>query len=119
LKIHGGSSNFCPNPLLCSKNFFVLKIFCLPLGCPTGSNECCYVKEVKSNITKKCIFPLKFDGLEHHGCIADDEFGGKFWCSTKVDDKGKHVSGFWGHCGQGCNIEQNNSSERIKFVAFY
>jgi hypothetical protein len=90
------------------------KYLIFPLGCFTGPNECCYVTEDDSNITKKCIFPFKFNDVEYHGCVADDEFVGKFWCSTKVNKEGKHVSGFWGHCGRGCYIDPKNNSECIK-----
>ncbi len=71
-----------------------------------------------SNITKKCIFPFTFNGIEYHGCMADDEFAGKFWCSTKVDEEREHVIGFWGHCRRGCYIDPKNNSECIRFIVF-
>jgi hypothetical protein len=84
------------------------------LGCPTDPNKCCYVTEDERNITSRCIFPFKFNGIEHHGCVADEEFAGKFWCSTKVDEEQEHISGFWGHCGGGCYIYPKNNSECIR-----
>ncbi len=88
------------------------------LGCPTDPNERCFVTEDKRNITRRCIFPFTFKGLEYHGCIADDEFAGKFWCSTKVDEEQEHVSGFRGHCGRGCYIDPKNNSECIRYGFF-
>jgi hypothetical protein len=81
-------------------------------------NECCYVTEDERNITRKCIFPFKFNGLKYHGCVADDEFAGKFWCSTKVDEEREHVSGFRGQCGQHCFIDPKNIGERIELSLF-
>jgi hypothetical protein len=95
------------------------KKFIFPLGCPAGPNECCFVKEVQSNITKKCIFPFNFKGLKHHGCIADDEFARKFWCATDYDGDESRIIGSWGHCGQGCYIEPSNAGEQIKFDASF
>ena len=39
----------------------------------------------------------------YNGC-AMDTMDGKFWCSTKVDRFGQHVSGKgeWGHCSDNC-----------------
>jgi hypothetical protein len=97
----------------------VYKILIFPLGCPADPKESCYVTEVKRNITKKCIFPFQFNGLEYHGCIADDDFAGKFWCSTKVDEEGEDVSGLWGHCGQGCYIDPKSTGEQIIFFVSF
>jgi hypothetical protein len=83
--------------------------FCL--GCSKVPNECCFVTEATSNISKKCIFPFKFGGIEYHGCIADNDFAGKFWCSTEVDEDGDHVGGSWGHCGQDCYVDPKSSGE--------
>ena len=36
----------------------------------------------------------------------------KYWCSTLVDENGLHVNdqGKWGHCGNGCPIQQAGKS---------
>ena len=39
-----------------------------------------------------CMFPFKYFGKEYHTCTldyADSVTGGKPWCVTKVDKKGK------------------------------
>ena len=33
------------------------------------------------------------------------------WCSTKVDEMGKHTKGNWGNCDENCPLPPNNSSE--------
>jgi len=80
-------------------------------------NECCFVKEVESKATKKCTLPFQLNGLSHYGCIADPEFAGKFWCSTKDNGDESRISGSWGHCGQGCYIGPKNISECFNFIS--
>jgi len=51
---------------------------------------------------KPCIFPFTFakTGKKYTECTTDG--GHEYWCSTKVDDEGFHLSGNWGECGEGC-----------------
>ena len=53
-----------------------------------------------------CVFPFTYKGIKHNKCIfeAGDETP---WCSTKVDENGKHVSGQdqWGYCEETCPID--------------
>ena len=46
-----------------------------------------------------CIFPFKYKDKIYNECHSDT-YG--VWCSTKIDATGKHVTGHWGFCGQGC-----------------
>ena len=57
----------------------------------------------------KCIFPFIFDGETINTCTQVD--GSDIaWCSTLVDENGKHVGGQgkWGNCGPGCPIPPDN-----------
>ena len=45
--------------------------------------------------SKPCVFPFKYHGV----LFTDCTFG---WCSTKVDDDGKHIKGNQGDCGPEC-----------------
>ena len=53
-----------------------------------------------------CVFPFKFGGETHNKCKWEEDGP---WCSTKVDENGKHVGGQgkWGNCGPGCPISPN------------
>ena len=55
-----------------------------------------------------CSFPFVIDGISYNGCtmhgIEDTEY--MPWCSTKVDDDGKHTKGNWGDCSSECPVDQ-------------
>ena len=55
---------------------------------------------------EKCIFPFEYKGTIYHSCpwAFEDK---KRWCSTKVDEDGKHLTGNWGHCGAECPIPKS------------
>ena len=62
---------------------------------------------------KRCIFPftLAYFNITFNGCIISISPTGKSnynpWCSTKVDDNGKHVrGGNWGDCSSKCPVEE-------------
>ena len=56
-----------------------------------------------------CIFPFEFKGIDHNQCIWDGDSENGAWCSTKVDSKGKHLSGYgnWGNCASECPFTPN------------
>ena len=63
---------------------------------------------------KACIFLFKFDGVRHDTCIWDDAHpSAPSWCSTLVDDQGKHVGGQgkWGNCEPDCPTAINYNDE--------
>ena len=45
-----------------------------------------------SDLTK-CKFPFEYQGKVYSTCDTPDN-----WCATKVDSKGKYVTGFHGYC---------------------
>ena len=51
------------------------------------------------SINKDCVFPFAFNGMKYNKCAFDSD---GFWCSTKVDATGSHISGMWGICGSDC-----------------
>ena len=61
-----------------------------------------------------CIFPFKFNGIVYNTCIWNQAHmtDHKAWCSTLVDNKGKHVGGQgkWGTCGPGCPIPPDDNN---------
>ena len=65
-----------------------------------------------------CVFPFEFKGIDHNQCIWDGDSENGAWCSTKVDKKGKHVSGggHWGNCAPECPF---NTPPKGKFVLIY
>merc|ERR1712226_447778 len=60
---------------------------------------------------KPCVFPFRFGGSLRSSCITDLDPEGKFWCSTRVDAGGNHVTGTgeWGHCSAACPQEQTST----------
>ncbi len=68
---------------------------------------------------KPCIFPFKFNGETYNKCTDVNDPDDRLWCSTKIDDSGNHVQsgGFWGHCGQDCNIDTDHQAE-LSFSSF-
>ena len=59
-----------------------------------------------------CIFPFKFNGIEHFSCTWDmAERDNKPWCSTLVNDTGHHVPGKWGNCGPECPVSPDQRNK--------
>jgi len=62
-----------------------------------------------------CVFPFKYGRITYTTC--SNKFKNKTnnlpWCSTKVDEKGKHVGGGgnWGNCDETCPSPPNDNSE--------
>lgn len=54
----------------------------------------------------KCIFPVIYQGKIFTSCTRFDDPDDVPWCSTLVDENGRHVShqGKWGYCGSRCPI---------------
>ena len=69
------------------------------------AEKCLTVAGPKSGM--RCIFPFVADGVSYNGCtkhgIEDTEY--MPWCSTKVDDYGKHIKGNWGDCSSECPVD--------------
>jgi len=68
---------------------------------------------------KPCVFPFRFGGSLRSSCITDLDPEGKFWCSTRVDGGGNHVTGTgeWGHCSAGCPQERQISNPASSTVS--
>ena len=56
-----------------------------------------------------CIFPFKWKRQVYSGCTTVSDPDNKPWCSTKVDNYGKHVGSHdeWGYCGEQCPVDVN------------
>ena len=70
----------------------------IPLSVEGNNNVC---KTVSCpQINKKCVLPFTHNGRTHTRCPIDPDDSSKFWCSTKVDNRGNHVVGQreYGHC---------------------
>ena len=67
------------------------KIDCQTTGGPVGSGS-------------QCQLPFIYKGTTYFGCPVDLVDDTKTWCSTKIDDKGVHVSGQgeYGFCSSTC-----------------
>ncbi len=64
---------------------------CVTKGGPAGSGV-------------KCQIPFVFKGIQYWGCPVDLVDASETWCSTKVDDKGNHITGIdaYGFCSSSC-----------------
>ena len=56
---------------------------------------------------KECVFPFKLKGHSYNSCTDYSSRDGAFWCSTKVDSDGNHISNqdLWGICGPNCPLD--------------
>ena len=52
-----------------------------------------------------CVFPFKHKGVVYEGCPVDSSDKTRRWCSTKIDENGKHVNGNHGFCSKSCPVE--------------
>jgi len=48
-----------------------------------------------------CRFPFKYKGTTYNECTMKAHH--TFWCSTKTNSNGDHISGNYGHCNSNCN----------------
>ena len=68
-------------------------------------------------VGKPCIFPFIFSltGRSYNSCTKDgDDSVKEYWCSTKVDDDGVHVSGNFGFCSKECPGVEHEGYEKIE-----
>ena len=74
-----------------------------------ADEEVCLTSKDSVASEKNCVFPFTFNNFTYYGCPTDftDETKTKRWCSTKVDETGKHIPGGddWGYCTKGCPTE--------------
>ena len=57
---------------------------------------------------KPCVFPFKYNWVEHHNCTTHGNGNGILWCATSVAADG-HYEG-WGECDlTKCLIDEGNS----------
>ena len=54
---------------------------------------------------RSCIFPFTIENTTYNECTRNHDRFGRFWCSTKVDDFGNHVTleDEWGYCDESKN----------------
>ena len=63
----------------------------------------CTVTVAGPNPNRKCVFPFKYGSKTYRSC-TDISDPGRFWCSTKTDENGRHVTKRkqWGYCHPSC-----------------
>ena len=88
---------------------FLCPADCLEMGCKTTSGP---------DPNKPCVFPFKLGDETHKCCTTalNDPGDTNAWCSTMVDDLGKHVAnqGKWGVCEAKC--QPKASYGKLMFV---
>lgn len=82
----GYCNNKCPNDAIPTKS--PTSNTCLTLGGQV--------------IGKPCIFPFILNNKIYNSCTDILDSSGNYWCSTKVDIYGKHITGNWGYCNNFC-----------------
>ena len=56
------------------------------------------------NTGRKCIFPVKYNGIRYSHCIKSNSTEEVPWCSTMVTKRHHHVGNQkqWGYCSPSC-----------------
>ena len=54
-----------------------------------------------------CVFPFRYEGISHNACTYESTLNAS-WCSTKNDDQGNQIDGYWATCSQECPFELAN-----------
>ena len=49
-----------------------------------------------------CMFPFIYRGKTYTSCTAVNTKGGRPWCSTRLDSRGRYMRDRWGYCNDGC-----------------
>ena len=74
--------------------------------CPTGPKPTMSTEPPSTTPTDKsscgnCVFPFTFWDVEYTACTTIDG-DPKPWCSTRVNENGVYVGGYWEYCGSEC-----------------
>ena len=85
--------------------FFVL--FLISNSVELGSAQDCKTDSSRDGKVSPCVFPFILDGKTYNTCTNVNDNNGKFWCSTKVDNEGKHTKGNWGYCDRDGNYSDS------------
>ena len=90
------------NSLLHNTNFF--PEFSVPLSAEPYIQECLTTDELGDVNIKNapCQFPFTHNDQIFYSCTTEGDPDGRFWCSTNVDESGKHIDGNWGYCSEEC-----------------
>ena len=70
----------------------------LSLLLQVSSGNVCKTNDEGPAKNAPCVFPFEFFNEEFHSCTNIKDPKGKLWCSTKVNQDGIHVKGYWGFC---------------------
>ena len=57
-----------------------------------------------------CVFPFTIGSETFHECTRKHDSNNQLWCSTRVDSRGVHIRGNWGHCD--CDDDDNFTTRR-------
>ncbi len=60
-----------------------------PTGCTT-----------LEKFSQPCKFPFTYNSIKHYSCASDNKEGS--WCSTKTDQNGNYLKGYYGLCNVDC-----------------
>jgi len=65
---------------------------------------------------RRCQFPFSYKGRVYTGCTAEHDPDDRKWCSTRVDQEGKHVqnAGEWGYCSDQCQAGRLEQQRNVK-----
>ena len=99
-----------------------------------ASDSCVVTNEKGPQKNKPCVFPFLHQGVLYNecGCILrinktyteacrnKNHPRARFWCSTKVDEKGQHISGAknYGFCNRKCFVKDIELSSNPKNSGF-
>ena len=85
----------------------ILVLFLISNSVELGSAQECKTDSSRDGKVSPCVFPFTNLGRTYTSCTNDTDDNGKFWCSTKVDNEGKHTKGNWGYCDRTGNYSES------------
>ena len=83
---------------------------------PQKKKPCIFPFTHKGTVFEKCGCILPFNKTHEQECRNKKHPKAKFWCSTKVDDNGEHLSGGgnYGFCDRECMISSTHKVKDVK-----
>ena len=89
------------------RRFEILILFIpeLAVQAPESEVQECLTTDEPGDVNIKnapCQFPFTHNEQTFYSCTTESDPNGRFWCSTDIDESGKHIDGNWGYCSEEC-----------------
>ena len=98
-----------------TSNLCIVVLFLIANSVELGSAAVCSTVLNKDGEVAACEFPFVHVGQTYNSCTNITDDNGRFWCSTKVDEKRNHLKGNWGYCDPAGNVTRTDKLRKINF----